>query len=42
MSKKEPVETMSCECKSIVLQKSTKAGIATFMPGYNYSKKLGK
>lgn len=39
---KKPNPTMSCECKSVVMQKSMKAGIATFKPGYNYSKKLGK
>ena len=39
---KKPNPTSSCECKGVVLQKRTKAGISTFKPGYNYSKKLGK
>ena len=42
MAKMRPIKTHPSGGKAVVMQTGTKAGIKTFKPGYNYSKKLGK
>ena len=39
---KKPLATHASGGKGVIMQTATKAGIKTFKPGYNYSKKLGK
>ena len=38
----KPNPTKPSGGKGVIMQTSTKAGIKTFKPGYNYTKSLGK